>query len=109
MRERIEENTFRKRVFSLVTSDRESLERAKVGSEVRIPVEDVQGKLIEMSFRVTRNVRLGERAQWIYGEILDVPGDEYHQIEIKLHKSRAISDTVEVFPQAPPSMFKVPC
>lgn len=94
-----------KKVFSFPSDNRTLLQGAKVDSEISIPVEDEQGKVFEIVFRVTRSVKLGKKAEWIYGKVLNAPSGAYYQIEIKLHEGRPDSDTVEVFLQAPPSII----
>ena len=73
-----------------------------VGTLQVIQVLDSAGKETRISFRVTRNVRLGSSQHWVYGQVLEPAADCYRQVEIKLHMNHPEYDTVEIYPQAPP-------
>lgn len=93
-----------RKVYSFVDDDRAMLRKAEIDSEVSMVIKDENGKPKEISFRVTRNARLGSSAQWVYGEMNNMPS--YHQIEFRLYKDDPGSDTAWVLPQAPPIMSK---
>lgn len=105
MKEYFPESAFKKKVFFFVDDDRTSLEDIRIDSEINIYVKNEQGEMINISFRVTRNAYLGKKTRWIYGMVLNTPDDEYHQIELKLHKGEPEIDTIEVFLQAPPAII----
>ena len=84
-----------------------SLKDVKIDEEVRVHVKNKQGEATTISFRVTRNAHLNEKTVWIYGMVLNLFDDEYHQIELKLHKDEPERDTIEVFLRAKPNVFKL--
>ena len=81
---------------------RPDLLNMSVGTLQVIQVLDSAGKETRISFRVTRNVRLGSSQHWVYGQVLEPAGDFYRQVEIKIHMNHPEYDTVEIYPQAPP-------
>ena len=93
---------FRKKVFSFTSDDRTSLEKLIIGSKTCIRAKNREEKTVTIPFRVTRDAYLGTKTRWIYGTVLNAPDDEYHQIELKLHKNEPEKDIIEVFLQAPP-------
>ena len=98
-----DDDAFRKKKLSFVKKGWSALERAEMDSYASILVKDEKGEVTKIPFRVTRNVRLGENARWIYGMVLNAPDGEYRQIELKFHKDNPERDTVEVLLRAPPS------
>lgn len=96
-------NDLAKRCFSL-SSDfgYERLDGEEVlGKQMIIAAKDSSGSDVSIAFRVIRDVHLGNRQHWLYGEVL-ADDEVYRQIEIKLYKGEPHLNSVEVFPQAPP-------
>ena len=99
------DEALKKKVYFFKGNKRKELQRIKVGSIVVMEVENDQNEAMILQFRVTRDAHLGRWQRWIYGKLQDAPAGEYHQVEIRLHKNEPKSDTIAVFPQAPPSMI----
>lgn len=98
-------DAFEKKAFFFTDDDRASLSKIKIGSQASIRVKNEKDEMVVILFRVTRNAYLGKKTRWVYGQVLNSPDDGYHQVEIKLHKGRPDTDTVEVFLQAPPNII----
>lgn len=96
-------NDFGKKSFSLIPDFSYEVldDEYMLGKEIGISVRDSSGNDVAIAFRVIRDVHLGNRQRWLYGEVLADDGI-YRQIEIKRYKGQSHLDSVEVFPQAPP-------
>jgi hypothetical protein len=93
-----------KKVYSFKGNGREEFEHIK-NSIVEVEVENDKNEAVVLRFRVTRDAHLGMRQRWVYGELLDTPAGEYHQVEVHLHEDEPESDSIAVFLMAPPLMF----
>ena len=92
--------------FHFISDERTFSENIEIDSETGIRVRNEQDEVVTIPFHVTRDEQLSEKNRWIYGMVLNSPDDLYYQIEVKLHKCEPERDTVEVFLQAPPIIYK---
>ena len=98
-------NDFGKKCFSFISGyGYKELDEAKLGMEIKIPVEDDCGNVVLIAFRVIRDVYFGDRQRWLHGKVLS-EDEVYRQVEIKLYNDESRLNSMEVFPQAPPLSF----
>lgn len=104
------EEALKKKVYSFNGNKRKELERIKVGSIVVMEVENDQNEAIILQFRVTRDAHLGGWQRWVYGQLLNDPaGGYYQEVQIRLHEDEPESDSIWVFPKAPPLTINKLC
>lgn len=98
------DEALKKKVYFFNGNTREEFESVTIGSTVEVEVKDVQKKAVMvLKFRVTRDTHLGMRQRWVYGKLLNDPASEYYQeVQIRLHMDEPESDSIWVFPKAPP-------